>query len=453
MLVSLSSVTIKNRDYCRVKRGARRSRVRDRRAGRIHSARSEPSRWGVGRSPTLGVRIVANELTAIITDVKYRMSPAIIRDLGKAGVRIVACHREELDSTPPLGFYSKFVSERHILPGANYQEELYDLCRALSDKEGRRPALLPVGAATLAMLAAPEARARFNDVCGLHIPSTEQLELLNDKGRVAELAIGCGVPVPASYSPAKDEQVEAFFRRVPLPCVIKPHWGEGLGLTAALRYVIARTPEELSQNFEHFSKLAGEAPIVQEYLPGTAMGCSVLAQNGAIIRSICHQRIREYPVTGGPSTCCDAICDPRLEEIAAILAEAVGLNGLAMFEFKNDSGDMPRLLEVNPRIWGSYPLTRAVKSDFSYTWFALSWNAGNPGSPLPIPAAKEHIRCRMIFFPSDIAAARGYSRAGKSRLARGAYLDLLRPGVKDGLFEWGDMRPALKYWRSLLKRR
>ena len=392
------------------------------------------------------------KLTAIVTDVKYRMSPAIIRDLGEAGLHIVVCHRDAPDNAPPLGFYSKFVSERHILPGDNYHSALFDLCRSVSEKDGQRPALLPVGAATQAMLAASEMRARFADVCGLIIPTSEQLALLNDKGRVAELALECGIPVPASYTPAKDEPIDAFFGRVPLPCIIKPRWGEGLGLTAALRYVIARTPEELSDNFAHFSKLAGEAPLVQEYLPGTARGCSVLAQNGVIIRSICHQRIREYPVTGGPSTCCDAIRDSRLEEIAALLAETVGLNGLAMFEFKDDADDMPRLLEVNPRIWGSYPLTRAVKSDFSYTWFVLAWNAGNPCIPLPIPSAKENIHRRMIFFPSDIAAARGYSRAGKSKLARGAYLDLLRPGVKDGLFEWGDMRPALRYWRSLLNR-
>ena len=391
-------------------------------------------------------------MTAIITDVKYRMAPAIIRDLSAAGIRVVTCHRDDPKGAPPLGFYSKYASESHILPDENYKDALYDLCRKITDHENQRPALLPIGAATLAMLSMPENRGLFSEVCGLFTPTDEQLSLLNDKGRVADLAIRLGLPVPDSITQMDDEPIDSFFERVPLPCVIKPRWGEGLGLTAALRYVIAQTPEELNKNYEHFYKLAGEPPLVQEYLPGAARGCSVLAQDGEIVRKICHKRIREYPVTGGPSTCCDAIRDSRLEELTARLVKAVGLNGLAMFEYKDGMDGNPRLLEVNPRIWGSYPLTRVAKSDFTYIWYILSWNNGNPGAPISLPSEKEYLPRRMSFFPSDIAAARGYSVIGKSKTARGAVKDLFRPSVKDGLFEWTDMRPALRYWRSLLSR-
>ena len=380
------------------------------------------------------------------------MTPSIIRDLGAAGVRVAACHRDEQDGAPPLGFYSKYTSERHILQAAGYEDALFDLCKAISDKIGERPALLPVGAATLAMLAVPETLARFSSVCGLCIPTLDQLGLLNDKGRMAELAIKHGVQVPKSFVLGEGEPIGAFIERVPLPCVIKPRWGEGLGLTAAQRYIIAQLEEELRQSYGVFTKLAGEPPLVQEYLPGAARACSVLAQGGRIVRMICHRRVREYPVSGGPSTCCDAVRDPMLEDITARLAEAVGFDGVGMFEFKDDIDGMPRLLEVNPCIWGSYPLTRVAKTGFTYAWFVLSWNSGNTDKPLHRPAEKEYSPRRMLFFPSDLAAARGYLRIGKHKLACGALKDLLHPGVKDGLFEWGDARPALRYWRSLLKR-
>ena len=394
----------------------------------------------------------AGKLTAIVTDVKYRMTPAIIRDLGEAGVRVIACHTETEDNSPPLGYYSKHTAVRQTLPADGYGDALYDLCRNITDNEGRRPALLPVGAATLAKLTAPETGAGFPQVCGLCIPTREQLGLLNDKGRIAALAASLDVPVPASYTPDESEQIEKFYKRIPLPCVVKPRWGEGLGLTAALRYTIARTPEELRESFCSFSEMAGEYPIVQEYLPGAGTGCSVFAQEGKIVSSICHKRIREYPVTGGPSTCCEAVHDPRLVEWCGILAEAVGLTGPAMFEFKANADGKPRLLEVNPRIWGSYPLTRVAKTGFTYTWFAASWNKGNPDTPIPAPVETEYRQRRMVFFPSDFAAASGYLRVKKAKLTRGAIIDLLRPGVKDGLFEWGDARPALRYWRSLLRR-
>ena len=392
-------------------------------------------------------------MTAIVTDVKYRMSLAVIRDLGAAGVRVIACHKDDQDGAPPLGFYSKHTSERHVLPANGYEDGLYSLCRQISETDGRRVALLPIGAATLAMLADGTTRERFASVSGLIMPTSDQLALLNDKGRVAELAASLEIPIPRSYSRAEDEPIDSYVSRVTLPCVVKPRWGEGLGLTASMRYIIAKTPEELNDSYMMFSELAGELPLVQEYLPGAASGCSVLAQNGEIVTKICHRRIREFPVSGGPSTCCDSINDIHLEDTAARLTGAVGLNGLAMFEFKNDSEGIPRLLEVNPRIWGSYPLTRIANTGFSYAWFILSANAGNPDAPIAIPPSHEIEPRRMIFFPSDIAAAGGYFRKGNKKLAIRAVVDLLNPGVKDGLFEWGDARPALHYWKSLMRKK
>ena len=56
----------------------------------------------------------------------------------------------------------------------------------------------------------------------------------------------------------------------------------------------------------------------------------------------------------------------------------------------------------------------------------------------------------MIFAASDLMAAAGYARRGSPGRALGALGDFLNPWVRDGLFEWGDMLPALAYFRSLL---
>ena len=90
-------------------------------------------------------------MTAVITDVHYRMSLALIRDLAQAGVRVVVCWRE--DSGAPLGFRSKYPARRVTLPREGWLEELYRLCSQIREEEGESPALLPVGAATLAALA------------------------------------------------------------------------------------------------------------------------------------------------------------------------------------------------------------------------------------------------------------------------------------------------------------
>lgn len=389
-------------------------------------------------------------MVAIVTDVHYRMSLALIRDLAQAGVEVITCEQDrcrDSRTSPALGALSRYVSRHVWLPGGtDGLEALLSLCRETGLGRDCRPALLPAGAATLALIA--ENRERFEPLCGLCVPTAEQLDLLNSKPRLAALAARLGVPLPESMAPGED--LDRFLDRQGLPCVIKPACGEKLGLTAAARYAVASTREEARAAWERFSRLAGEPPVVQGYLPGRALGCSVLARSGQVMAAICHQRIREYPVSGGPSSCCQCVEREDIRTYAARLTAETGLTGLAMFEFKEDRDGAPRLLECNPRVWGTFPLTRVSGSGIPLLWCALAWNAGNPDNPAPLPALTPPRGRRMIFAASDLMAAAGYARRGSPGRALGALGDLLNPWVRDGLFEWGDMAPALAYFRSLL---
>lgn len=389
-------------------------------------------------------------MVAIVTDVHYRMSLALIRDLAQAGVEVITCEQDrcrDSRTSPALGALSRNVSRHVWLPGGtDGLEALLSLCRETGLGRDCRPALLPAGAATLALIA--ENRERFEPLCGLCVPTAEQLDLLNSKPRLAGLAARLGVPLPESMAPGED--LDRFLDRQGLPCVIKPACGEKLGLTAAARYAVASTREEARAAWERFSRLAGEPPVVQGYLPGRALGCSVLARSGQAMAAICHQRVREYPVSGGPSSCCQCVEREDIRAYAARLTAETDLTGLAMFEFKEDRDGAPRLLECNPRVWGTFPLTRVSGSGIPLLWCALAWNAGNPDNPAPLPALTPPRGRRMIFAASDLMAAAGYARRGSPGRALGALGDLLNPWVRDGLFEWGDMLPALAYFRSLL---
>ena len=389
-------------------------------------------------------------MVAIVTDVHYRMSLALIRDLAQAGVEVITCEQDrcrDSRTSPALGALSRYVSRHVWLPGGtDGLEALLSLCRETGLGRDCRPALLPAGAATLALIA--ENRERFEPLCGLCVPTAEQLDLLNSKPRLAALAARLGVPLPESMAPGED--LDRFLDRQGLPCVIKPACGEKLGLTAAARYAVASTREEARAAWERFSRLAGEPPVVQGYLPGRALGCSVLARSGQVMAAICHQRIREYPVSGGPSSCCQCVEREDIRTYAARLTAETGLTGLAMFEFKEDRDGAPRLLECNPRVWGTFPLTRVSGSGIPLLWCALAWNAGNPDNPAPLPArAPPRGRGRVVAAAALVAAAGDARRGGPGR-ALGALGDFLNPWVRDGLFEWGDMAPALAYFRSLL---
>ena len=381
-------------------------------------------------------------MTAVVTDAHYRMSVALIRDLGEAGVRVIACEKEGFEK--PVGFCSRHAARCVCLPENGYLDALYDLCREEAEKSGEKPALLPVGAQTLALLSREQ--AQFSAVSGLCIPTPEQLALFNDKAAVASLAARLGVAVPRSYEKAEDEASDAFFARAALPCVVKPICGEQFGLHAEARYRIARTKDELQSAYTHFSAITHEAPVVQEYLPGGGLGCSVLCRAGEIVCTIAHRRVREYPVTGGPSSCCQVVDPAPLLPLVAPLVRETGYTGLAMFEFKEDAAGKPRLLEINPRVWGTYPLTRASKSNFSLCWLALSLGKEPPAYRAPDPV-------KMAFYPSDLAAMLGYLKRGEAGKFFAGLRDVFSPNVKNGLAERGDAGPSRAYYRQLFFKR
>lgn len=380
-------------------------------------------------------------MLAIVTDVHYRMAVALLRDLVEAGVTVIACERDDVPQ--PIGFFVRGVARCEVVSADNYKDALCALCARLAEEYGEKPALLPVGATTLAMLS--ENRAQFDAVCGLCIAVPAQLALLNDKAALGALGAALSLPVPTCYVQKADETAEEFAARVPLPCVVKPVCGEKFGLHAESRYRIARSAQALYDAVAHFCAITNEAPIVQEYLSGGGMGCSVLAKDGEIVYSICHRRVREYPVSGGPSSCCECIDAPALVSAVAALVKEVGFSGPAMFEFKLDASGKPRLLECNPRIWGTYPLTRAAKTSFALCWCCLSL-----GAPLPARPAPAHVK--MAYYPSDFAAALGYLRQKEVKKCAAALRDALDPRVKNGLHEKTDPLPARMYWKNLLKR-
>ncbi|MBP3480532.1 MAG: ATP-grasp domain-containing protein [Clostridia bacterium] len=372
-------------------------------------------------------------MTAIVTDAHYRMSLALIRDLADSGVRVIACEYDDIKN--PAGFFSRGVSERAVISRDAENGGLFSLCKKVAEKTGERPVLFPVGAKTLEFVSA--AASRLKSVCGLLVPSPEQLDFFNDKAQVCEFAKSLGIAVPRAYNIDED---------IGFPAVVKPVCGEKAGLGAAERYMIVRDRAQLLSALKHFEKITGQPPVVQEYLGGYGAGCSVLAKEGQVLASVCHRRIREYPVTGGPSSCCKKTDAPQLLTAAARLVEAKSYSGVAMFEFKADAKGVCRLLEVNPRVWGTYPLTRVCGSNFTYMWYSAALD-------LPLPAFDGGREVKMVYYPSDFAAMLGYLKHGNIGAFLSGAADFFNPHVRNGLSEKGDRQPYRVYLKSLTERK
>lgn len=380
-------------------------------------------------------------MTVLITDAKYRMVPALIESLGKAGYEIAVCQIK--NQGIPLGFYSKYASYKKELEDDSFQP-LLALCQELSSLKKEKIILLPVGAKTLLMVS--KNRDYFEPFCHLCIPSVDALAATNDKETVHQAALQNHIAVPESFIRQNEQGTDDFLKSIPLPCVVKPKYGEKYGLSSAERYRIAYSFETLQQAYNRFFSF-GEEPIVQKYITGFGVGISLVMDENSEPRSvICHQRIREYPISGGPSTSCRSFYDKTLVEQAISLLKYFNFTGIAMVEFKGDFKTGFYLLEINPRIWGTFPLVRAAHSDFAQCWCRAACKESFPFRP------NYQTGVTMKFTISEVATGVSQLKSRQWGNALQTFKEAVNPLVKDGIFVLSDPNPGLQYIRSMIKK-
>lgn len=364
----------------------------------------------------------------ILTDAKYRSSIAAARALGRAGYEITAVQAAPKPAPEPPVFSSRYVSRGVLIPAApdspDYEDRLLSLL-----KESGRPVLFCAGAATLNLVS--RRRETFAQVSDFLIAPPETLDQLNDKEAVHRRCLDLGIPVPREFQGPPD----AF------PVVLKPHCGEKFGLKARDRYAIAGTPAEYQTCLASMSRY-DPAPIVQERITGAGAGVSLLLdRESRLICAICHRRIREFPAAGGPSTCCESFYDEGMIQQAYRLLRSFDFVGMAMVEFKGG-----RVLEVNPRVWGSFPMTDCAGSPF-----ACRYAQAAAGQVLDYQPRDYQTGVRMRFLLNDGAAMLDYLRRGQpGKFFQGA-ADFFR--AKEALSSRDDPAPMRRYLRSTLLRR
>jgi carbamoyl-phosphate synthase large subunit len=149
------------------------------------------------------------------------------------------------------------------------------------------------------------------------------------------------------------------------PVIVKPRRGAG------------SRGVKLVPNREALSALEfDEAQIIQEFLPGDEFSVDVIADStGSVVAAVPRTRTR---VDSGVAIAGRTVHDDALESTAALVAEAIGLTGVANVQLRHDSDGNPALLEVNPRFPGALPLTIAAGVDIPSLVLDLAL-----GIPLP----------------------------------------------------------------------
>ncbi len=376
---------------------------------------------------------------AVVLDARYRMSLPVIRALGKENVPTDAA---DLSTTPyakSLGFYSRYVNNCFSLPSPdaeNYIEKLKEICK------GDKPVLLPCGIDSLIEIT--KKQEEVSKFAHIAVPSYDSFKLANDKSALMDFAEKLGIPTPKTTTLGDGESIDELAKRLTFPVVIKYREGELLKLDPQNRYKIVCDADTFKEAFLKMHE-AQAYPLVQQYIEGDGFGVSaVFDKNHEPIEIFCHHRLREYPISGGPSSMCESYWDDTLVSHAVKLLKALKWTGVAMVEFKGDY-----LMEINPRFWGSLALAPLSGCNIPYALYRAALGECSNGDVSP----NYKIGRKMHFILQDTLAVASYFKRDKKLSLLFGYLgDLLNPNVSDGVWSFRDIKSSVQYFKQALRK-
>jgi predicted ATP-grasp superfamily ATP-dependent carboligase len=296
----------------------------------------------------------------LILDGMWNKTLAAVRSLGRRGFHVTVGERTRLASA----LFSRYCAKRLIYSSPEERPGAFldDLEKELSC--GCYDVVFPMEWTTQILLTDPENRRRLERYAKIPFAESTLAQSVNDKAQLLRYAKDHGTDIPETYYIEDMNVLDRIAGKMEYPAVIKPRISSG---SRGMLYV--GNEQELRRNYS----LVHERypfPLVQEYIPGDGevYGVGALLNFQSQVRaSFVYRRIRSYPVAGGPSTLRESVKRKDLQDIAESLLQSLKWTGIAHVEFKVDSRDgRPKLLEINPRFWGSLALAVEAGVDFPY---------------------------------------------------------------------------------------
>jgi len=322
----------------------------------------------------------------LVTDGHWRKTLALVRSLGRKGIDVTVGERTFLNTS----FFSKYCSRRIVYPSPRrYPDQFIDFITK-EIKVNHYECLYPMEEETLLLLA--QHRSEISRYTYLLIPDSQKIEFVRDKGNLLRFAEAHGIPTPRTFYEPPTSALPPWGGGEGEGYVIKPRISSG---SFGIAYV--RKREDLIPLYQKVHTQY-PFPLVQEWIPdgGGTFGVSALFDDGSDVKAaFIHKKLRMYPVQGGPSTLREGVEHLQIMELTLSLLKSLNWTGVAMAEFKVDPRDgIPKLMEVNPRFWGSLHL--AIISGVDFPYLVLKMARGESFDPvLSYTMGK---RCRWLLF-------------------------------------------------------
>ncbi len=296
------------------------------------------------------------KITVLLTACGAPFAPGMVnclKDNGEREVRLVGVDAVE-DKT--LASLYDAIYEVPFADSKDYVDDLLDIC-----KKEQVDVLLPFMSAELLPL---EARKADFEAIGtkVSVSNRESLEISTNKLKFYEFLKEKGFKVPRFKGIKKADDlyeacVEAGYPDNPV-CVKATELSGSRGIRiidphkSRFDILFGEKPNSFYTTYEDLHATLKEKPsmpemMAMEYLPGMEGSVDLLADHGKVLYMAYRESSKILASIPQEATLVD---NPKACEIASQITKALGLDGNADFDFKNDKDGNPVLMEINPRI-------------------------------------------------------------------------------------------------------
>lgn len=385
-----------------------------------------------------------SSLGALIAEGEDPVALVILRSLASMDVKAAVM----ASSARCLSSYSKYCSRQVQVPSMVQENEFEQVLMKIVRKT-RFDVLFPLF--ELSLLPISKNRERISRYVRLPIASHESIMTCFDKLATMKLANDNGVPIPRTYFIQSFPELKRISQEVQYPVVVKPRssvvWGNDRVFTKRSGFV--NSPRELIATYKSIHQYF-PFPFVQEYIPGKNYSVAVLCNEGKPRAFCCIKVHRAWPPSGGNSCFREsAPLEFKMKEYSEVLLKALNYHGVAEIEFRLDSRDnVPKLMEINPRFWGSVGVAIKAGVNFPYLLYRMTMD----GDIKSVSSYKVGIKGR--FLDQDLSyllsvfkhgsSTVGFQNPKRLRLLMN-WLRFYEPGIFYDLLDFHDPIPFARY--------
>ena len=323
----------------------------------------------------------------LLTDCWTRKTLSALRSLGKSGYEVYLITHTYL--SPAI--WSKYATKHFLFPFPEDDPVSYRIKLLNLIKSEDFSCIFPMDEASTQIIL--ENRNEIELYTKLALSDSTSFNVANDKWETICLAKTIGIPIPKSFLPIEVSETQDAINQLGFPLILKARNGSG---SRGVKRIISQ--KEFDKYYPKLKMKYGN-PIMQECIPwrGQGVGVGILANQGISLLHFSYKRIREFPVKGGPSTLRESTHQEDIIQFSQSILKKLNWEGVAMIEFKTDPRDgIPKLMEINPRFWGSLQLAQVSGINFPEALFKLIRE-----EKIVQPEYKVGVQCRWLI-PGDI---------------------------------------------------